>query len=251
MNINEPVIGFLLVILFAGLVMIFSNRSIRLRRPVFFRKIRGASKLRHMIGMTVEDGARMHLSLGSGNLIDLTSSSTLVGLSTLDRIEQLTSTSDLPPMCTSGSGCFQILSQDVTRQYVVESNAAEMLDPSLAQMSGVTPFAYAAGAMDALTDSGTKANAYIGSFGMEAGLLCEAASSRQIYSLAGSDSLAAQSIFFALSDDTLIGEEVYALPAYLGAKASHPASLQAQDLFRLLLLVALVGGAILNVLGGL
>jgi hypothetical protein len=239
----------MVVLLFFGLVILFSIQSVRTRFPLLLRKIRGANQLRHMIGLTVEEGSRMHVSLGSGNLINLSNSSALVGLSTLDRVEQLTSTSDLPPMCTSGDGCFQILSQDVARQNTVESNAAELKDSSLAQLAGVTPFSYAVGTMDALNDSGTHANILIGDFGVEAGLLCEAAVKNNAHTLAGSNSMIAQSVFFALAEDTLIGEEVYALPAYLGVQPAHQASLRAQDILRLLLILLLVGGAILCLMG--
>ena len=196
MNEFEPLIGIAVVLLFTGLMILFSVKKIRIKSPPIFRKLQGAGKLRHAIGLAVEDGTRIHISLGSGSLTDPSNPSTFVALSTLNRIGQLTSTSDLPPLCTSGDGGFQILSQDILKQNAEETNTLEMMDPNLAQLSGVTPFAYAVGVLDAMNESGTSANVFIGNFGIEAGLLCEAARSHHTYTLAGSNSITAQSVFF-------------------------------------------------------
>lgn len=245
----EPLIGFAVVILFTGLVLFFSSKKIRVKYPPVFRKLKQANNIRHAIGLAVEDGTRLHISLGNSSVIDSSNSSALVALSTLNRIEQMTSTSDLPPMCTSGNGSMQILSRDIVSQNTLESNAVDMANPSLAQLPGITPYAYALGAMEAINDSGVSANVLIGNYGPEAGLICETARNNQTYSLAGSDSIVAQSVFFAASDDTLIGEEIYGLPAYLGASPAHQSSLRVQDIFRWIIVLILLGAVILKVFG--
>ncbi len=246
MSQYQSLIGALVVLVFSGLVIIFSSKKFRMKFPPLFRKLTAAVKLRRAIGLAVEDGTRIHVSLGSGSLVDPSNPSALVGLSTLNRIGQMASTSDLPPMCTSGSGDLQILSQDVLRGNAIETYTLGQFDPTLARMTGVTPFSYAIGAVESIQDSGTSANVFMGDFGAEVGLLCDGAEKQNSYNIAGSNSIIAQSIFFALADDALIGEELYALPAYLGAQATHQASLRVQDIFRfviiLILLVAVLSG---------
>lgn len=249
LNDIESLIGFAVVVLFAGLMILFSSKKIRVKFPPTFRNLSGVNRIRHAIGLAVEDGTRLHVSLGSGSLIDPSNPSGLVGLSTLNRFGQLTSTSDLPPLCTSGNGGFHLLSQDVLSQNAVETNTRDMLDPNLAQMSGTTPFSYAVGVMDAVDGSGTSASVMIGNFGPEAGLICEGTKNIHAYSLASSDSIIGQSVFLALSDDTLIGEELYALPAYLGYHAVHQASLRVQDSARLVIVLLLVAGAAMKLAG--
>ncbi|KAF0111145.1 MAG: hypothetical protein FD147_1083 [Chloroflexi bacterium] len=245
----EPLIGILLVISFSALVILFSLKRIRTKHPPVFRKIIAIQKLRRSIGLAVEDGTRIHVSLGSANLIDPSNTSALVGLSSLHRIGQLTSTSDLPPISTSGNGGLLILGQDVLSQISVETNTRELYDPQHAQMTGVTPFSYAVGTMEAMSDSGINANVFIGNFGPEAGLLCDASEGKQAFTLAASDSVTSQSIFYAMSDDTLIGEELFALPAYLAYHSTHQASLRVQDIFRVLVGIVLVTGSILKIFG--
>jgi hypothetical protein len=64
-----------------------------------------------------------------------------------------------------------------------------------------------------------------------------------------SDSLPAQAVMFGMAQDTMIGEELYALPAYLQAGAAHTASLRTQDILRWVIVAVLIGGAILKFMG--
>jgi hypothetical protein len=245
----EPLVGAVVFLFTSGLVIFFSSKKIRTKFPPVFRKLSAAIKLRRAIGLAVEDGTRIHVSLGNGSLVDPANASALSGLSTLNRIAQLASTSDLPPMCTSGSGDLQILSQDVLRGNASNTHTLGQLDPGLARMTGVTPFTYAVGAVESMQDSGTSANVLIGDFGAEAALLLDGAENQGSYKLAGSNSIIAQSIFYAQADDTLIGEELYALPAYLGSHAAHQASLRVQDILRLIVILILVGAVVSKLAG--
>lgn len=249
MNQYESLIGALFVLVFSGLVIVFSSKKSRTKSSPQFRKLSAAVKLRRAIGLAVEDGTRIHLSLGSGCLSDPSNPSALVGLSTLNRIGQMASTSDRPPMCTCGSGDLQILSQDVLRSNATETHTLGQFDPGLARMTGVTPFSYAIGAVESMHYSDTSANIFMGEFGAEAGLLCAGVENQKTYQVAGSNSIVAQSIFFALADDTLIGEELYALPAYLGAQAAHQASLRVQDIYRLAIILILLGAVFSGLAG--
>jgi hypothetical protein len=53
-----------------------------------------------------------------------------------------------------------------------------------------------------------------------------------------------------MSDDLLIGEELFAAGAYMTGKASQIASLQIQDILRLIVAVAILLFAIINLLLG-
>jgi hypothetical protein len=67
--------------------------------------------------------------------------------------------------------------------------------------------------------------------------------------IGASDNLNGQAILFASAQDTLIGEELFAAGAYLGAGASHAASLTVQDILRWLVILVLLGGAAAKFLG--
>ena len=141
-----------------------------------------------------------------------------------------------------------ILSQDTLKRISVDTNTQAFYDPNHASMAGATPFSYAVGTIESIMDRDVNGNVLIGNFGTEAGLLCETLEKSKV-SITGSDSITAQSIFYASTQDTLIGEELYALPAYLAANPTHQASLRVEDVFRVVIGIALIAGSVLKVLG--
>ena len=60
---------------------------------------------------------------------------------------------------------------------------------------------------------------------------------------------AAQAVLFASASDPLIGEEMFAAPAYLNADAAQRASISVQDILRWLIILALLGLSAMKFLG--
>lgn len=254
MNWLEPILGLILVILAAGLMFVFSlppraqERGQR-RARVALRPIRAMQRLRRAIGLAVEDGSRLHVTIGKSSIISPNNASALVGLSTLERIGMLSSVSDRPPVSTSGDGTLALLSQDTLRAAYRISNIPEQYDPAQARLTGPTPFSYVAGTLPVIHDERVSANIMVGSFGPEVGLMIDAANREGAFTLAASDAFAAQAVLYAAASEPLIGEELFAVPAYLQSSAIHQASLRAQDVLRWLVVTALIVGSILAFLG--
>ena len=85
--------------------------------------------------------------------------------------------------------------------------------------------------------------------GARSALIADAAERTGSMTLAGSENLTAQAVFYACTEEPLIGEELYAAGAYLQAGAIHNASLMTQDIFRWLLIVAILAGAAARLVG--
>jgi hypothetical protein len=127
--------------------------------------------------------------------------------------------------------------------------AEEQYRLTTGRLTGLSPFSYAAGTMPIERDEFVSTNIVLGDLGVESALLAEASERENSNLIAASDNLSAQSVFYATSQDPLIGEELFAAGAYVGAGASHEASLNAQDVLRWLIVLALVIGAGLKILG--
>jgi hypothetical protein len=240
--------GLLIVVVCAILMGVFFwiNRG----RPYRgLRPIPAFGRLRRAIGMAVEDGSRVHVSLGSASLVGPNSASAFIGLTMLDRVAELSSTSDRPPVATSGDASLAILTQDEMRSNYRDSNRLDEFDPQQGRLAGVTPYSYAVGTMPIFRDEQVSSNILIGSFGPEAGLIAEAAEQTHACLLAGSDSLTGQAVLFASAQDPLIGEELFAGGAYLQGGAMHTASLHTQDVLRIGVCGIIVIGAILKLFG--
>ena len=101
-----------LVIVVIAALLLVAFTFMRRRSPAILRPIQAFERLSHAIGLAVENGTRLHISLGRGNLFTARGGSALAGLAMLRRLAERTSVSDRPPIVTSGDASLSILSQD-------------------------------------------------------------------------------------------------------------------------------------------
>lgn len=222
---------------------------LRRKTPPRLRSIPALTRLFRAIGLSVEDGTRLHASLGRGSLLTPHSGATLAALAMLRYLAERTSVSDQPPVATSGDPVLSLLTQDTLQAGYRAAGAEELYQPTTGRLSGLSPFSYAAGAMPVVRDENVSANVLMGNFGPEAALLVESAERVDVLTLGGTDDLAAQSVLYASAHEPLIGEELFAAGAYLDAGPAHTASLTVQDVLRWVVILALLAGAALKVLG--
>jgi len=243
----EELIAFALVAGSAVLMLAFA--LLRRKSPPVFREIPAFTRLRQAIGRAVEAGSRLHISLGRGSLTTPQGAAGLAGLGALRRLADQTSTSDMTPIATSGDGSLAILSQDVLQASYREATSGGQFDASGARLAGLTPFSYAAGTLTVTRDEHVSANILIGSFGVEAALIADASDREDSFTLTASDQVTAQAVLFSSGQDTLIGEELYAVGAYEKGSPMHAASLSTQDVLRWVLVLSLILGVILKLAG--
>ncbi len=245
---SQGAVGLAFVVIFFFLVIILAAAG-RSRSVQNLREIQAFAKLGRAIGLAVEAGKRMHITLGWGGMIDLRGSSALVGLTVLERIARLASISDRPPVATSGEGVLGVLSQDTVSGTYKSIGAGFQYNPAAGRVTGLSPLSYAVGALPVIYDEHVSATVLAGHFGSEGALITDAAERSGSLSLAGSDSITAQSVFVASAQEPLIGEELYAAGAYINSGLIHVSSVRAQDVFRWVLIIAILVGAVMKMLG--
>lgn len=251
MNLTEAtpnLLGLMFIIAFLGLMLIFGLGKLGQSKHRL-REIPAFQRLKRAIGLAVESGQRLHISLGYGGVVGSRSAAGLVGLSILQRITRAASISDKPPVATSGEAALAILSQDVVRASYREVNAEERYDPTSGQLTGLTPVSFAAGALPVIYDQQVSVNMLLGSFGGEVGLLADAAERTNSLTIGGSDNLPAQAVLFASMKEPLVGEELFAGGAYLQVNPLHASSLIAQDILRWLVIGVIIMGAAMKLVG--
>lgn len=246
----DAIIG-LVIVAGCGVMMFLFSLPLRKgsRSAYGLRSIHALARLRRAIGLAVESGARLHVTLGKSSGIGTPNAASLVALSTLDRITRISLVSDRPPVATSGEAAVSILSQDTLRSAYRSANVPEQYDPARGRLAGVTPLSYAAGALPVIHSEHVAANILIGTHGPESALLAEGAARENAFSLAATDSLPGQAVLYAAAEEPLIGEELFAVPAYLQAGPYHRASLRAQDILRWIIILLILIGALLKLAG--
>lgn len=241
-------VGLVFVLLFFGLIVV--SWVVGRNKPgPYLREIPAFSRLRKAVGLAVEAGTRLHVSIGNGPLTGLQGASTLIGLNVLGRIARAASISDRPPIATSGDGSLTILAQDTLRGAYQTLGAEGQYQHTSGRLTGLTPFSYAAGAIPVIRDEQVSANVLIGHFGSEVALINDAAEQSKSMTIAGTDSLPGQAVMYATAQEPLIGEEVFAGGAYLGSGPIHEASLRTQDLLRILVVLFIIASAVLRLTG--
>lgn len=243
----SSLIGLILVLVAAGLLL--GLAFIRRKSVPVFREIPAFTRLKRAIGISVEDGTRLHISLGRGGLQTPDGAPGLAGLAMLRQLAEQTSASDKPPVVTSGTADLAILSRDTLQSGYKAAGAEDIYSPSTGRLTGLTPFSFAAGAIPSMRDENVSSNVLIGHFGPEVALLTDTAERTNSPTVAATVNPAAQSVLYASVDEPLIGEELFAAGVYSDAGRAHQASLQVQDIFRWAIILILLGGSALKLLG--
>lgn len=238
----------LLIIVFAAFLLLVITLWKR-NSPAHLRDIPALTRLYRMLGLSVEDGTRLHISLGRGSLLDARGGSALAGLATLRIIAEKTSVSDMPAVASSGDAVLGLLTQDTLQAGYKAAGVDEFYSHTTGRVTGLTPFGFAAGAMNISRNEKVSTTVMLGHFGPEAALIADASDREGVPLIGASDDLSGQAILFANTQDALIGEELFAAGAYLGAGTAHLSSLTVQDILRWLVILALLGGAAIKFLG--
>jgi hypothetical protein len=218
------------------------------KSPAKLREIPALAQLYRVLGLSVEDGTRLHISLGSGTLLDTRGGSALAGLAMLRHIAERTSVSDKPSVASAGNPVLGLLAQDALQAGYQAAGVEELYVHSAGRVAGLSPFGYAAGAMHIPQNENVSVNIMIGHFGPEVALMADASERENVTIIGASDNLAGQAVLFANTQDALVGEELFSTGAYIGAGASHVSSLTVQDVLRWVIILTLLGGAAAKIL---
>lgn len=238
-----------LIIVVVAVLMMAVFALLARRSPFSFREITSFRLIRRSVSMVVEDGSRLHVSLGRGSLLTPFGAAALAGLSMLRRLSETTSTSDRPPIATTGDPVVNLLAQETLRTAHESVLKDKPFDPTQGRITGLTPFSYVAGAMPYIRDDEVSTNILIGNYGVEVGLLAEASEREGAAVIAASDNLPAQAVLYATTPGSLVGEELFAAGAYHQAGSLHSASLVTQDVLRWIIIIVILFGVLLKLLG--
>jgi len=240
-------LGLGLIGLSALLLLILSSR--KRKSPPKLRGIPALTRLYRAVGLSVEDGTRLLIGLGGASLLTQNGAAPLAGLGLLRHLTERTSLSDRPPIAAAGESSIAFLAQDTLEAGYQGAGAGEFYQPTTGRLTGMTPFSSAAGMIPILHDENVSATILIGHYGVEGALLAEAAERENTFLIGSSDELPTQAALFATAQEALIGEELFAASAYLGASASHSNSLTVQDVLRWIIILALLIGSGLKLFG--
>jgi hypothetical protein len=250
MTLTLVAMGIVLLMLVVILGLGWFLRNPEQAKRIALRPVEAFNDLPQRAGESVENGTRIHLSLGSGNVGTPTTTGALAGITVLDVVAEAATISDKPPVVTTGDGASATLAQNSLRRAYNHQNAIERYDHLSGRMVGPTPMSYAAGVMMTLKEESVSTSLLIGTFGNEVGLMADAGRGENAHQIIATDNVQGQAAAYVTANEPLIGEDIYASGAYLlSGKPFHKASLIAQDVVRVLVVAALIIGGLLSLVG--
>lgn len=226
----------------------------RRRSPTALRSIPAYDALPMMIGATIEANRPVHTSFGSAGIGAATTALALASAELFYRVAQRAAISTASPILTVSDSTAIPLAYGTLRRAYQSRGLVTRYRASSVRWYPVGPrsLAFAAALTATLGDDRVGANVLVGSFGPELALIADAAFRRSQPLIAASDQLEGQAVAYALSDQPLIGEEIFTAGAYLTetGERGQVATVVTLDTLRWLLIVAMIAVAVLTVLGG-
>ncbi len=241
-------LAFLLFLLIAMLLALLLYQR---RRMPHLRRIAAFDALPGQIGRAAESGQMLHLSLGTGGVGGSETVSSLAGLSTLAYLADQGVAADTPPLITVSDPSLLPLAQNVLRQAYVRRGRRSDYRWTQVRLVSPSPMSYALGTTDILNHEPVLANVMFGSYGSEIGLISGAGAYANLIQISGTGDSQALSILYTSADQVAVGEELYATEVYLNRTGTKVASLAAEDLARIALILLVVIVAILRWIGAL
>jgi hypothetical protein len=242
--------GLFIIVMTVVLIVLFSYLD-RQKKHRNLRPIPSLDNLQKSINQAVESGKGMHVSLGRANAIGAEFAGSLMSLGILKYIAHQSVNGDIPPLATSGDGLVNILGQTTLESAYTSSRLPAGYGQTGSQVAGITPYSYISGSMMALRPDEHMVVFITGYYGAEVALLADMAERHRIHTISGTNDLTAQAMLFVTTRAPLIGEEFFAVNAYTQSASIYSASVKAQDVLRVVLVVCLIGGAILKLVGAL
>lgn len=244
-----------IIIILITLVMLGVGTIVNRRRriPVALRPIAAYEALPTQIGAAIEANRPVHTSLGSAGIGGSSTALAIAGAELFYRVVQRASISTVAPLLTVSDPTAIPLAYATLRRAYNSRGLIYRYEASGVRWfpAGTRSLAFAAALTATIADDNVGTNVLVGSFGPELALIADAAYRRNQPLIAASDQLEGQAVAYALADQPLIGEELFAAGAYMSAGQDNAqvTTVVVLDTLRWLLIAAMVAVAILTALG--
>lgn len=246
---TTQITSILIILLVLVITAVMSRRR---RNPFTLRPIAAFAQMPSFARRSIEADRPVHLSIGSAGL---GGESTILAIASAELAYQVAlraSVGGASPILTLSDTSALPLGQDTIRRAYQSRGLGERFRASSVRWypSGSRSLAFAAAITAMMSDDDITANILAGSFGPELALIMDSSARRGIPALAVSDQLEGQAVAYAMADEPLIGEEIFAGGAYLGGSPSQTTESVTIDIVRWLLVIAIVAAFILTIRGG-
>jgi hypothetical protein len=235
----------LFLVLFFAFVLFFINQA-KKGKSLFVRKIPGLDAVEEAVGRATEMGKPI---LYISGIEDMDNIQTVASMIILGNVAKMVATYDIPllvPICRP----FVVpVAEESVRQGYMSAGRPDAYKKDNIRYISDEQFAYTAGVNGIMLRERPAANLMFGSFYAESLVMAETGFSTGAIQVAGTANIHQLPFFVVACDYTLIGEELFAASAYLSREPKLLGSLKGSDLAKLVIIMILVVGVILETFG--
>lgn len=236
----------LIAIIFLSAFIMYFIFSAQKGAELFVRRIAGLSALDDAVGRATEMGKAVLYIPG---IMDMDDIQTLAGLSILSYVAEKTAEYDTPIMVPTSRSLVMSTAHEVVKEAYMRAGRPDAFRADNIRYLTDDQFGFVAGVDGIMVREKPAANFYMGCFYAESLILAETGHSTGAIQMAGTAMPSQLPFFVAACDYTLIGEELFAASAYLSRDPQQLGSLKGQDVGKLILLLCIILGCILETAG--
>lgn len=246
LNLTPGYILLFLMIVAVGVMMNAFAARARRGEEIFIRRISGIDAIEEGIGRATEMGRPVLYVPGIDELQDIqTIASMLILGQVAEKVAEYQS--DLVVSC-----CIPIVREvadEVVKAGFYQAGHPDAYNPANTRFISSEQFAFCAGTNGIILREKPSTNIYFGRFFAESLILAETGFVNRSIQIAGTAEATQLPFFIAACDYTLIGEELFAVSAYLSRDPRLISSLKASDWVKVFVVASLIIGTILATLG--
>jgi hypothetical protein len=239
---------FLLAVVLGMLVamMVYLRRARRAPRAMYVRRIPGIDAMEEAIGRSTEMGRPVLYIPGIEEIQDI---QTVAGLLVLGHVAEVAARYETEIRVACMFPLVMVIAEEIVQQGYANAGRPEAHRPQNVQFISSEQFAFAAAVNGIIMREKPATNLFLGRFFAEALILAEAGFANGSIQIAGTAELSQLPFFIAACDYTIIGEELFAVSAYLSRDPRELSGLKATDLVKAVVVLLVVTGALLNTFG--
>ncbi|MBD3170692.1 MAG: hypothetical protein GF307_14535 [candidate division Zixibacteria bacterium] len=237
--------SFIALLILSTAIILYINQAKR-GKELYVRKIAGLDAVDEAVGRATEMGRKIFFIPGTQ---DMNNVQTIAGVTILGRVARLTAQYETPLDVPVSRSMVMVTAREVVKEAYLNIGRPDAYNDDMVHYLTDDQFGYAAGVDGLVVREEPATIFYMGAFYAESLILAETGNSVGAIQIAGTAMPAQLPFFVAACDYTLIGEELFAASAYLSKEPKLLGSLKGQDLGKLIILVAIAIGVILETAG--
>jgi hypothetical protein len=235
--------GILVIVLamFVLLTILF-ERAKRGGKKMYVRRIPGIDAMEEAIGRSTEMGRPVLYIAGIDEIQNI---QTVAGLLILGHVAEMVARYDTQIRVPCVYPLNMVVAEEIVRQGFYNAGRPDAHRPQNIQFISPEQFAFAAGVAGIMLREKPATNIYLGRFFAESLIFAETGYVNKAIQIGGTAEITQLPFFIAACDYTIIGEELFAVSAYLSREPRLLSALKATDYMKILILgFILVGAAV-------